>query len=391
MPDQKISVLHFIGDLDYAGAQEVVHTLVKYLSSNECRPIVCSLRDGPLRRDIESLGITVKVLGPRRYRVTRFLKFFADLRHIRRELINLIEIYDIDVIQTHLVGFLDFLVLTLLHETRLRVVLWTIHNVNFLPQHSHCFMNSKKFARRLLYRLAARRVSGFVAVSEEVERSIVRKLGPIEDKVFTISNGVDITQFEKDEDRTQVTQMLGFESDVFLAVVVGRFHVQKGHSYLVEATPTISEQYPQVKFLFIGEGQLEKDLKSQVNRLKLNENIYFLGTRSDVPAILAAVDLFVLPSLWEGLSIALLEAMAAGKPIVATAVSGTSEVMIPGKTGLLVPPGNSRLLAEAILRILAEPALARKMGCAAKQHVTENFSARKQADEHLALYRRLLQ
>jgi glycosyltransferase involved in cell wall biosynthesis len=159
---------------------------------------------------------------------------------------------------------------------------------------------------------------------------------------------------------------------------------------LIDAATPVVSSYPDTHFLFIGDGGLRDELQRQAQQAGLSENIHFLGIRDDVPDLLAAVDLFVLPSLWEGLSVALLEAMAAGKPIVATAVSGTTQAMIPGETGLVVPPRDSRALADAIIQLLSNPAQAQMMGRAAKQHVTVNFSAQKQADEHLALYRRLL-
>ena len=115
-----------------------------------------------------------------------------------------------------------------------------------------------------------------------------------------------------------------------------------------------------------------------------------LGNRDDVPDLLAASDLFVLPSLWEGLPMALIEAMASGLPIVATEVSGTIRVMVPGQTGILVPPGDAQKLAEAILQLLSDPERARAMGKAARRRVEREFSAQKQAEEHLALYHRLL-
>jgi glycosyltransferase involved in cell wall biosynthesis len=124
--------------------------------------------------------------------------------------------------------------------------------------------------------------------------------------------------------------------------------------------------------------------------LNLGEHIHFLGNRHDVPDLLAASDIFVLPSLWEGLSMALLEAMASGLPIVASEVSGTVQVVIPNETGLLVPPGDVQKLTEAIKQLLSDPTRAQAMGAAAKQRVEAEFSAQKQADEHLTLYRRLL-
>jgi glycosyltransferase involved in cell wall biosynthesis len=111
-----------------------------------------------------------------------------------------------------------------------------------------------------------------------------------------------------------------------------------------------------------------------------------LGTRSDVPQILAASDSFVLPSLWEGLPMALIEAMASGLPIIATDVSGTRDVMVPGETGVLVPPGNSESLVQAIETLMKDPARGRRMGAAARRRVSTQYGSQRQASEYIALY-----
>ena len=131
--------------------------------------------------------------------------------------------------------------------------------------------------------------------------------------------------------------------------------------------------------------------QAQATALHVDSHIHFLGRRRDVPELLASSDLFVLPSLWEGLSMALLEAMATGLPIVASEVSGTVQVMIPGETGYLVPSGDVQGLFKAVEQLLSDPARAQAMGAAARRRVEATFSAQKQADEHLALYRRLLE
>jgi glycosyltransferase involved in cell wall biosynthesis len=140
----------------------------------------------------------------------------------------------------------------------------------------------------------------------------------------------------------------------------------------------------------VGDGELREELQAQVGELKLDAHIHFLGSRLDVADLLAASDIFVLPSLWEGLSMALLEAMAAGLPIVASEVSGTAHAIVPNETGLLVPPGDIQKLTQAVGRLLSNPTFAQALGAAARQRAEREFSARKQADEHLALYRRLL-
>jgi glycosyltransferase involved in cell wall biosynthesis len=390
MQKHKLKVMHIILDLKRAGAQEVVRTLSEYLAADDCVPIVCAFIDGSVRRDLEALGIKVEMLAPRRYGIVALPRFIADVARIRRELVQMVRKHEIDVVQTHLLEMLDFMVLTLQYGTDLQAILWTIHNVNFLPPTDHWLLKPKRLVYRLLYRLAAGKVSGFIAVSDEVRESIIRQIGPIQNKVITISNGVDVRRYDLSVDKKRIRQQLGIEPDSRLMVTVGRLTTQKGHCYLITAAAAVVSHYPDAHFLFIGDGELKETLQAQAKALDISEHIHFLGVRNDVPYILAAADLFVLPSLWEGLSIALLEAMASGKPIVATAVSGTTQTMTHGETGLMIPPRDSRALADAIIRLLSDPAQAQAMGQAAKQHVTMNFSAQKQADEHLALYRRLL-
>jgi len=393
MPMQKhrLKVMHIILNLRHDGAQEAVRTLSEHLAKDECEPIVCSFVDGPLRHDLEEFGIKVEVLGSlRRYSIVALPWFIIEMLQIRRKLVQLVRKYEIDIVQTHLLEALNFLALTLRYDTALRVVLWTIQNVEFLPNEKHWLLRPKRFGHRLLYRLTAGKVDGFIAVSDQVRESLIREIGSVQDKIFTICNAVDVRRFERPGDQAALCDQLGIETQARLVATVGRLTKQKGHCHLIDAAATVVSSYPDTHFLFIGVGELKDVLMAQARRAGLSENIHFLGKRQDVPDLLAAVDLFVLPSLWEGLSLALLEAMAAGKPIVATAVSGTTQAMIHGETGLVVPPRDSAALAEAIIQLLSDPAQAQVMGRAAKQHVTANFGAQKQAEEHLALYRRLL-
>jgi glycosyltransferase involved in cell wall biosynthesis len=391
----QITVLQIIGDLGIGGAQEVVRTLVEYLASDDCVPIVCTFKDGPLRHEIEQLGIRVEMLPSRRYSIVAFPWFVVDMIRIWRALSRLVRRYKVDVVQTHLLGSLNFLVLFLRYTTNLRVVLWTFHSANFVLSEAHLsrykwLLKPKRYVHNLLYRLTSPLIDGFVAVSEEVERAMVEIIGPIQDKITVICNGVDVRRYRESIGKAPVRSQLGLEVSTRLIAVVATLKEEKGHRYLIEAMVSIVPQYPDVHALVIGDGRLRQELQAQVERLKLCDHIHFLGNRHDVPGLLAASDLFVLPSLWEGLAMALLEAMAAGLPIVATEVSGTVEVMVPDETGILVPPGNATKLAEAIKLLLHDPERGRAMGAAARRRVEAGFSARKQADDHLVLYRRLL-
>lgn len=395
MSEKKPKVLQVIGNLEIGGAQEVVRTLVAYLAVLDCAPVVCTLRDGPLRRDIEQQGFQVEVLDLPRHSVVVFPLFIVDMLRLWRALAEVIRKHDIDVVQTHLLGSLHFLTLGLPWFTNLRVVLWTIHNVDFLPSKRkysryRWLLGPKKLVHRLLYRLASHKVSGFIAVSDMVSESMVGQIGPIQDKITVICNGVDVKRYEQEVDTDAVRQRLALGTDAHLIATVGTLKEQKGHCYLIDAAHEIVPQHPDWHFLLIGDGGLREGLQAQVREQGLSENIHFLGNRHDVPELLAASDLFVLPSLWEGLPMALIEAMAASKAVVATAVSGTVQVVVPDETGLLVPPGDSRLLAQAIEQCLTDPMRIQVMGVVGKRRVEEGFSAHKQAVEHLELYRRLL-
>jgi glycosyltransferase involved in cell wall biosynthesis len=395
MSGSELKVLQIVANLEIGGAQEVVRTLVEYLAASDCVPVVCTFKDGPLRRDIEQLGIKVEVMDLPRHSIVALPLFIVDMVRIWQALAQLIRKHAIDVVQTHLLGSLDFLTFALPYATNLSVVLWTFHSISFLPSKGDVsryrwLLKPKRYVHRLLYGLTSHKVSGFIAVSNEVRDSMIELIGPIQDKITVICNGVDVKRYERSVDKHAVRQRLGLETNTRLIATVGTLKEEKGHRYLIDAAATIVPQHPDWHFLFIGDGRLREELQARVRELGLSKNIHFLGSRRDVPDLLAASDLFVLPSLWEGLPMALVEAMAAGIPVVATAVSGTVQVMIPGETGLVVPPGNTQMLTRAIIELLSDPIRAQAMGVAATQRVQAEFSAEKQANEYLALYRRLL-
>ncbi|MFZ5917464.1 MAG: glycosyltransferase family 4 protein [Chloroflexota bacterium] len=395
MQRAEIGVMQIISDLDIGGAQEVVRTLAANLSRLGCRVVVCTFCDGPLREDIEKHGIQVEILPSRRHSVLVFPLFIADMIRIWRELARLVEKHDSDVIQTHLLRSLDFLILLLRYTTRARAVLWTFHSANFVltPDHLPRFkwlLGTKNFLHHLLYRTTARLVDGLIAVSDEVKTSMIKTIGPIQDKILVMPNGVDVSRYGRPEDKTLIRQQLGLAQKARLIIMVGALKEVKGHRHMIKALASIVPQHPDVQAIFLGDGPLKQDLQFQVKALDLDSHVHFLGNRSNVAQWLAASDFFALPSLWEGLSMALLEAMVTGLPIVASRVSGTEKAIIPGQTGLLITPGDSQQLAQAIEQLLYDPRQAQAMGAAARRLVIERFSAEKQARDHQALYSRLL-
>lgn len=386
-----LSVMQVVSNLEIGGAQEVVRTLADFMARNGCVSLVCSFADGPLRAEIERLGIPVEVIPERRHSVIALPLFILDLLRMRRSLAALVRKYDVDVIQTHLLRSMDFLVLSLQSRTG-PAVFWTFHNALFDLRRDHLarhkwLLRPKRAVHHLLYRLGSKIASGLIAVSEDVRRSMLDTLPGIPaEKISVIANRVDASRYRKSDRRDALRGSLGFAGSHHLMTVVATLKTQKGHAVLLSAMAEIAGKHPHLRLLIAGDGELRGELEAQTRELHLENQVHFLGTRQDIPDVLAASDSFVLPSLWEGLPMALIEAMASGLPVVATEVSGTREVMIPNETGLLVPPGDAPRLAQAMDFILSNPDRARAMGAAARQRVEAHFSAQTQAREYLALF-----
>ncbi len=386
-------VMQLVSNLQIGGAQEVVRTLAGNLSRLGCFVVVCAFEDGPLREGIERLGVRVEILPRRRHPVTSPLRFIGEMLQIRRALAEIVAKYRIDVVQTHLLRSLDFLALSLRRENGPQVF-WTFHNALFDLRADHLsrhkwLLGPKRAAHHLLYRLGSRRVDGIVAVSEDVKKSILETIRGIPPaKVSVILNCVELSRYGGRAARSVLRRGLGFGETEHLMALVATFKRQKGHRVLIEAAAALAPQFPHLRLLLVGDGELRDELQARVRELNLEGCIRFLGLRRDVPEILSACDSFILPSLWEGLPMALVEAMACGLPVIATDVSGTRQVMVPGETGMLIAPGDAQEIVQAVSELLADPFRGKVMGLAARQRVETLFSARKQAREYVALFER---
>jgi glycosyltransferase involved in cell wall biosynthesis len=229
-------------------------------------------------------------------------------------------------------------------------------------------------------------IDGLICVSEAAHSTFLQR-GLRADRLCVIRNGIQPRPARPD--RPGVRASLGLEPESRIVLTVARMTRQKGHRFLADAAPTVIRHHPEVHFVWVGRGPLQRKLRDQVDRLGLSGRVHFVGERHDVPDLLAASDLFVLPSQFEGLPLSLLEAMAAELPVVATRVCGTAEVVCSGCSGRLVQSEDPSDLAAGILEALEHPELAASWGRAGRLRVEQEFSSARMASETAGLYDKL--
>jgi glycosyltransferase involved in cell wall biosynthesis len=224
-------------------------------------------------------------------------------------------------------------------------------------------------------RTIGRMVDHYIAVSEANARYLIESKGLPASKITVIHPGSDLRRFaDVGAVRGDLKARLGFaESDPVL-LVVGRLESQKGHRVLLEAMPEILRKFPATRLVCLSEGSLRPELEQRTRHLGLDAAVHFVGYQPDVVEWLSLADVSVLPSFFEGLPLTAIESMAAGRPIVASAVDGTPEAVLDGQTGFTVPPGDPASLADAICKLLADRGLRERMSRAGRQWVLENFS-----------------
>lgn len=238
-----------------------------------------------------------------------------------------------------------------------------------------------------LFFAAARRLDRIVAISDQIHEELIDH-GFDPTRIVRIPNGVDTERFHPVLDREAAKRSLGLQGK--LVSFAGRLDPQKGLVFLLQAWAGVAGKQPNATLLLLGTGPQEGELKEVADRLGMSERVRFLGQQGDIRPYLQASDVFALPSLAEGMSNGLLEAMATGLPCVGTRVGGNVDLIVDGLNGLLVEPSNAPRLAEAILRLLQDPDIATNLGVAARRTVDRGYSIEQIADQYVKLYQEML-
>lgn len=368
---KQMHVLHLIDGLTFGGAETLLRDLAVGLEKRGYRITVGYSTPGPFVEELAGRG--VKLIHLRRFALIDPLFMFRMFRLMQHD--------PPQIVHTHLFKS-DFHGRLAARLAGVPVVVSTLHNNDSWARYwilGHVYGATAHFADRL------------IAVSPEVREYHIRKTGVSPDKIIVIENGVDVSTFSgHDEDARSIRTEFGIPDEAVLFGIIGRLKPQKDLPTFLRAAAEILRQRPDARFLVVGDGPLKDELESMAKQLNLLSSLVFTGMRKDVPAIMKAIDVLVLSSLWEGLPVILLEAMASARPVVSTAVDGVKGVAVPDETALLVEPGSPEELAEACLRLAGDLNLRERMGRAGLKRVTEFYSMEAMTDRISGLYEELL-
>jgi len=253
-------------------------------------------------------------------------------------------------------------------------------------QHQPWLLSSP--VKRASFFNALQEVDRLIAVSQAQRRTYERIGVPVE-RFCTVPNGIGARV--AGPGRRAARTSLGLDPDQPVVMTVGRLAPMKGHRQLIESTPDLLARFPGLAVLIVGEGHLHRRLAEQADELGVGGRVRLMGHRPDARLLLDAADVFVLPSLHEGMPLVAMEAMEAGLPVVATRVIGSEEVVDHGETGLLTPAGDAPALGAALGELLADPALRARMGAAGRQRYVDHFTRRRMAERTRAVYASVLE
>jgi glycosyltransferase involved in cell wall biosynthesis len=257
-------------------------------------------------------------------------------------------------------------------ETRLAGIATKLAGVPLVKRRGSDYPFPNKFRFEITYRYFVERI---IANSEATLSTLIKGNPWLpQNKLVMIYNGIDPDRYIRDGSGLKLRDELGIGDIAPVISIVGLLNERKGHRFLFKSLKEISDDFPETRLLVVGEGKMEEELKELAHNLGISDRVIFLGFRDDVPAIIEGSDVLVLPSLCEGFGYVLVEAMASGKPVVATDVSSIPEIVDDGETGVLVPPGDHRRLAEALRKVLGNRELAARMGFLGRKRIKERFS-----------------
>ncbi|HSA99603.1 MAG TPA: glycosyltransferase [Anaerolineales bacterium] len=374
-PARKYRIAYVIDGLGMGGAERLMVPILKHLNRDDFDASVCALqsKDGnPLAEEIRGLGIPVECLDIKHLRDWNALpRLTSYLRDIRADLVHT---------QLEFANILGNISAKYLHLPSV----CTIHVMPALDVKTKSKLHQR--VEWFALRYFCERV---ISVSEEARQYHLAISGASPSQVTTIYNGIDLSGFvsmDRIRERAAVRAELGIPTDASVLTTVAVLRPQKGIQFMIRALPAVLASHPNTYYLVVGDGSHRDALRAEVQKAGLNDRVIFAGMRRDVARLLAASDIFVLPTLTEALPTVLAEAMAANLPIVASRVGGVPEMVTDGQNGCLVEPEDLDGLVSACSQLLGQYELQRAMGAEGWKTVDQKFNIERQVDKLEELY-----
>jgi len=371
MTARRIRVAYLIDRLQRAGAQAHLGQLVSRLDGGGFEPeVLCLLAGGPVAEEMKAHGVAVEVLGlGRLYGPRALAELFRLARRLRERRVDVLHTY---LVSANIYG-------TIAARMAGVPVITSRRDTGF----------SRNWRLRLVEeRLINPLVDRVVAVSPAVAELTRREHGIPPERLVTIENGVDVDVWTPEgQPRAEARRELGLRDDGVAVGVIGHLSPVKGHADFLAAAARVSEEAPSTRFVFVGDGPLRPTLHALAASLGLGDRVVFAGTRADMPRVLSALDVVAVPSHSEGMSNALLEAMAMALPVVATRVGGNPDVVRDGETGRLVAPRDAADLARVLVELVKDAKARDSLGRAARRHVAGSLSLSGMVARYQELYR----
>ncbi|MBN2569755.1 MAG: glycosyltransferase [Deltaproteobacteria bacterium] len=362
-------IIYVIGQLGFGGAERQLLELVQRLDRAKYEPTVVCLSEGAgMQSEYEKVCEVIIVKKGMRYDITRLPRLIRIFRRIKPCIVH---------------GYLS------------TGVLWgtlaaKIAGVPFIVGGWRLADPNDAIRYRVINKFAG--VFNHLMISNTVlmRDILVQRDGLHSGMIQVIPNGVSLDRFEDLPSTDEVRARLGLSKTAMVIGSVARFFPQKDHRTLIKAVSELCSRGIDVECLLAGDGVMKNDVEKLSHELGISRKVHLLGTCTDVPDVLKAMDVFVLSSRWEGMPNVILEAMACSKPVVATRVGGSPEVVVDGETGLLVTPGDPVVLADAVGKILSDEELRDRMGRSGRRRIEEVFTVDKMVMETEAAYDRLI-
>lgn len=374
---RKYNIVYMIDGLGWGGAERLMIPILSNIDRQRFNARVCVLQEkdnNPVANELREIGITVDMLP---------VRYLRDLSAIPRIIRYLREV-EVDLLHAQLEFSTILGGIASKHLDIPSVV--TLHSIV-----AHKEGLKSKFHSMFEDFILRNFVDRVISVSEETQRFYLKAAKLSDKKSCVIYNGIDINKYSADlPDSLHVLREFDIPPNAIILTTVAVLRKLKGIQYMIQAMPAILSVNPQVYYLVVGGGEYFEVLQEEVKKYHVEKNVRFVGIRKDIPSILAASDLFILPTLTEALPTVLAEAMAAGLPIVASYVGGVPEMVHDNINGKLVAPADPKMLEAACLALLKDTESLHQMGKAGRKIVEEKFNIKTQVQHLQNLYVQLI-